>query len=397
MSRSCSGQFRQGTDIACVKLGYLNRLIPLKHIKLTDLLLQISVYIVDDIICLQNAGIHLDQGILTDEGIHDGLPDIGTLCLGEIIVCMVDLAGLHIDAGTGTVIRAGEILDNVIQQGIYALAEHIGAHGHRNHAAVAYIDSKGRSDLSLGEGLSAKIPLHHLFTGLCNCFHQSVTADLKVRFVIFRHLARHNILALPAVTFLTDDIDITDKLLILTDGQIERSHLLAIRSCHILYDLSEGRIVNIHIGNIDDSGQFVFLTKLPGLDGADFDACFTVDYDNCRTGCTDCLLNLTYKVKISGCINDIDLVTVPLNRNNGGIDGKLALLLFLAVIADGISIGNLTHSGCHSGQISHCLNQAGLSASAVSEQYHITNFVSCVNFHSFSLQLNCNIGNFTNY
>ncbi len=118
-------QLRQSADVPCVKLRHLNGLIPLQYIKLADLFFNVPVHVIDQIIRLQYAGIHLDQGILADKGIYHGLPDISGFCLGEIIIRVVDLVGLHVDACHLAVFGAGEILHNIVQQRVHTLAQHI--------------------------------------------------------------------------------------------------------------------------------------------------------------------------------------------------------------------------------------------------------------------------------
>ena len=59
-----------------MKLGNLDRLIALKDIKPSDLLLNILIDVIDKIISLKNTGVNLDKAVLSDERINDGLPYI---------------------------------------------------------------------------------------------------------------------------------------------------------------------------------------------------------------------------------------------------------------------------------------------------------------------------------
>ncbi len=83
---------------------------------------------------------------------------------------------------------------------------------------------------------------------------------------------------------------------------MERSYLLAVQAFKILNDLPVAGIVHIHIGNKEYPGQFVFLTYLPRLLGSDFNTCFTGNYNDSTCSRTNSLLNLSYKIKISGSI-----------------------------------------------------------------------------------------------
>ena len=109
------GQFRKRADVAGMKLWNFHGLIALEHVDLTDLLFNVLVHVVHHVVGLQNAGVHLDQGVLTDERIHDGLPDICGFRLGEIVICVINLTSLIINSGHLTVLRAREVLDDVVK------------------------------------------------------------------------------------------------------------------------------------------------------------------------------------------------------------------------------------------------------------------------------------------
>ncbi len=76
----------------------------------------------------------------------------------------------------------------------------------------------------------------------------------------------------------------------------------------------------------------------------DFHAGFTGHDNNRGIRCADCFLYFSYKIKKSRRIQQIDLYAFPFERNNGGGNRYLALLLLLAIITDGIAICYLTHA-----------------------------------------------------
>ncbi len=393
---ACPGiaELGQRAQIPRVELRHLRGLVALHHVELAHLLLHLGVHIVEQVVRLQHAGIHLDQGVLADEGIHDGLPDIGRLRLGEVIVRIVDFVGLLVDAGDLAVLGAGHVFHDIVQQRVHALAQDVGAHGHGNDAAVAHIGAQGRPDFSVRESLAAEVPLHHLLAGLGHGLHQRIAAQLQIRLVVLGDLAVHHFLALPAVSCLGDYVHVAYEFLAFADGQVEGRHLLAVEVCHVLHHLAEGSVVHVHVGHIDEPGQLVLLAQLPCLLGAHLDAGFAVHHDDGRACGADGLLGLAHEIEITGGIYHVNLVPFPLDGDNGGVDGELALLLFLAVVAQGVAVGYLAHSGCDAGQIRKGLCQTGLAASAVAQQYDIANLVSCVDFHLTFLQFLCNFGYF---
>ena len=88
------GQFRQCSDVSGMQFTDFDRLIALQYIYFTNLLFNITIHVIQQIIRFQYTGVYLDQGVFSNERIHDSLPDIGGFCLGEIVIRMVNLIGL---------------------------------------------------------------------------------------------------------------------------------------------------------------------------------------------------------------------------------------------------------------------------------------------------------------
>ena len=299
-----------------MKLTHLNWLASLHHIKLSDFFLNILIIIEHLIICFQNTGTNLNQRILADKRIHYSLEDKSALRLCKIEIRLKNFLCFHIDTGIFPSLRAGEIFNDIVKQGINTLSQNIGAHGHGNNSSVINIGTQGGSDLRFGEGFAAEISFHELFTCFSNRFHQGVTANLKVRLVVFGNLTFHDFLALPSVASLGNNIDIADKLLIFTDGQMEGSDFLAIKAGHVFHYLTIGSIINIHIGYKYHAGKLISVTQLPGFLCADFHTGLTGNNDDGGIRSADRFFHFTYKVKKTGSIQYIDLHTFPFNRDN---------------------------------------------------------------------------------
>ena len=111
-SRCC--QLRQCSDVSGMQFTDFDRLIALQYIDFTNLLFNITIHVIQQIIRFQYTGIYLDQGVFSNERIHDGLPDISRFRLCEVIIRMVDLIGLQIDTSYFSVLRAWHVFDNII-------------------------------------------------------------------------------------------------------------------------------------------------------------------------------------------------------------------------------------------------------------------------------------------
>ncbi len=142
------------------------------------------------------------------------------------------------------------------------------------------------------------------------------------------------------------DVDIADELAVLTDRHVERRDLLSEELLQLLDNLAIAHVVVVHLRDKNHSRQVVLLAEFPGLLRSDLYAVLTRDNDDCRIGDADSLFHFTDEIKISRCIEDIDLVLVPLNRDHRCGDRKLPSDLFLVIIAERIAVSDRAHSVC---------------------------------------------------
>ena len=111
---SRSRQLRQCSDVPGMQFTDLDRLIALQYIYFTNLLFNITIHVIQQIIRFQYSGVYLDQGVFSNERIHDGFPDVSGFSLCEVIIRMVDLVGLQIDTRYFSILRARHVFDNII-------------------------------------------------------------------------------------------------------------------------------------------------------------------------------------------------------------------------------------------------------------------------------------------
>ena len=368
-----------------MKLRHLDGLIALHDIELVQLLLRVALLVVQGVVGFDDAGGYLDERILSNEGIHDGLEYIRGFRLGEIVVRLEDLVGLHIDSVAGLLVRAREQLHDIVHQVVDIADLGAGSHGYRNDVAVAHVELHGRADLAEGKLFAVEIALHEFLGRLRHRVHQGLAADGQVILGILRDRAG---LALSdirkAAAFHLAHIDIAHKFLILTDRHIERSNLLSIQIRQILHHLAEGRMVHVHLGHEDHSRQLVLIAELPGLLGAYLHACLSGYDDDRRVRRGHSLLRLAYKVEIARGVQKVDLAALPDDRNHRCGNGEFSLNLFLIIIADRVPVSHLADTGSQPGHIRHRFHQTGLAAPTVAQKNYIANLVSCVNVHASS-------------
>ena len=140
-------QFADGTDIARMELRNLYWLAAFHHIQLIQLHFFISVYVVKQVIIFDNTRCYLHKRIFSNKRIHNGLEYKCRFCLCKVIICFINLTGLHIDTGNRSLIRAREILYNIIQKIDYTLEIHRGTHSYRYNRAFVNIHRQRSHDL----------------------------------------------------------------------------------------------------------------------------------------------------------------------------------------------------------------------------------------------------------
>ena len=203
---------------------------------------------------------------------------------------------------------------------------------------------------------------------------------------IIRNIGSNGLLVHPLERLLLNDIDIADKLAVFTDRHIERSDLLAIQSRQILNHLAIGNLIDIHIRYKEHSRKMILLADLPCLFGSCLDSGLRADHDDGTVGHRNRFFYFSDKIKVSGGIQNVQLIVIPLNRDQRSMNGNFTLLLLLGKIADGASILNLSQSRCQTTKVCHRLDQCCLSAASVSKDYDVADLVSCINFHVGILQ-----------
>ena len=111
------------------------------------------------------------------------------------------------------------------------------------------------------------------------------------------------------------NIYIADKFTVFTNREMERSDLFAIKLCQFLYYFTVADIIYIHICYKEHTRKFIFFAQVPCLLSSHLNSGLTGNNDDRCICCADSLFYLTYKIKVSRSVKDIDLYFIPRNRN----------------------------------------------------------------------------------
>ena len=166
---------------------------------------------------------------------------------------------------------------------------------------------------------------------------------------------------------------------------MEWSHFLSKSFFQLLHDFHIFSIRIIHVGNKKYSWNLSSLTNLPSLNCSNFDSRLAIYNNNCCISNTHCIFHLTHKIKISRCVKNVNLQTIPLYRYNWSIYGKLSFNLLLIIITDSITVLHPSHSGNYSCRIRNSFCQSSLSWSSVTKKNNISNTGCFIYVHNSGL------------
>jgi len=112
-----------------------------------------------------------------------------------------------------------------------------------------------------------------------------------------------------------DDVDIAGEFSVLTDRHMKRCNPLPVQFAELLDDFTVGNFIIVHSGHENHARKFSFFAEIPCFLGSDLDAVLAGYADDGGIGNTGCLFHFSYKIEVPRCIQDVDLILRPFDRN----------------------------------------------------------------------------------
>ena len=135
-------------------------------------------------------------------------------------------------------------------------------------------------------------------------------------------------------------------------------------------------IVLVSLTDNEECRSVVFLYEIPGLLCTDLDAGGCVYHDDGCRACRESCSCLSCEVEESRSVDEVELCTLELYRNESLVDGVSLFDLHLFVVGYGIAVLDLAESADHLCVEQSCLKECCLAYSAMSQQYDIADLVS---------------------
>ena len=127
-------------------------------------------------------------------------------------------------------------------------------------------------------------------------------------------------------------------------------------------------------------------SDVPGVFGLDFDSLDRAHHEDCKIGDPERGVDVPNEVRVSGCVDEVDLVTLPRERCSGEGERHAATVFFGIRIGDRVAVFDATQSADRVGPEQKRFGEGRLAGSAVSDERHIADLLRGEHLHCWGLQ-----------
>ena len=337
VARAGAGEADERDDVAGVGLGERLLLLGVHADEARDALLLVAAHVPDGRAGLECSGVDAEETQSSHVRVRHDLEGqggerlvVGGLADGGLLAGLLVLLEQRADDGR-QVERAGEEVDDRVEEGLHALVLERGAAEHRLDLAL---DGRlaqrahqllGRELAALEDALQERVvrlggALDHLLAPLLRLVHE-LGGDLALDDL--EALAR----LVEAEGLHADQVHDALEGVLLADRDDDRDGVAAEDGLHVLHAAEEVGADAVHLVHEDDLRDLVLLGLAPDLLGLGLDAGDGAEERDRAVEDAERALDLGGEVDVSGGVDDRDLVVAPEAGGGGGADGDAALLL----------------------------------------------------------------------
>ncbi len=277
-------------------------------------------------------------------------------------------------AGLG--LGGGAVVGHTLQHGGGAHVGHAVGGIDGNDGALLHADLQTFDDVGLVQLHGLEELLHQFLGGAGGGLHQLGPQLFHMIGVGRGDSALLDLVALGGVGHVVHQVDDTGAVGLGNGDGADDAAVFALQS---LQGLEVITVLLAALGDGEHDRQVGVLQIVPAALGADGHALGGVlggDSDHAGLDRAQRAQHVAHKVKVTGAVQNVDLLAGKLHGHNGGGDGDLAGDLFRVVVADGVAVGDLAEAVDGAGHVQHALDQAGLAAVAVTEDGDVANVFS---------------------
>ena len=245
----------------------------------------------------------------------------------------------------GYIHRSGHIVHNGIQQLLDTLVAVRSTAGNGNDAVIDGTLAQAGLDLLNGELLAVQVLHHNFLVLLSSSLDQLLMIFLSLLLQIIRNLDYRNILAQIIIVDIglhLNQIHQTLEELFSTDGQLNGNRVAVQTGLHHVNYMIEVCTHDIHLINISHSGDHILVGLTPYSFGLRLNT--ALGAENCYRAVqhSQGALYFYCKVNVSGGINNVDTMALPVCCGGSRGNGDTSLLLLNHPVHGGAAIVNLT-------------------------------------------------------
>ena len=261
-------------------------------------------------------------------------------------IAMILFSRIGVDAlDRGDVDRRRHEVDDCVEHRLHATVAVRRAARHRRHLAGDRRLADGLTDLIFRDFLAAEVLLHEVVILFGDGFEELVAVLVGeiLHIIGNRHLVGDlSKVVLIDDCFHLDEIDDTGERILRTDRQLDCHRIRLQALLHHLDDIEEVRARDVHLVDISHAGDIVLLRLAPDRLCLRLDAASGRQDGDSAVENAQRALHLDREVNVTGRINDVDTMILPMAGRRSRRNRNAALLLLCHPVHRGSAIVNLT-------------------------------------------------------
>ncbi len=257
----------------------------------------------------------------------------------------------------------------------------------RNNTAVQGSNPQSRSNLFVGQGFTFQVFHHQFVIGFRYGFDEFFPIAFCLGLHVSRYLFNGEVLSFLRIIkdgLHVDQVNDPAEVFFTAYGQLHGHGPVGQLFLHLGQGLGEIGIFPVQLVYKYQAGQVILVGKLPDLFRVHFNSGNGTNEDHRPIHHPKGAPYITDKIGVSGGVDQVYFVLLPVAGGQGGIDGNFSLYLIGVIINyRGPVIYPAQPIRC-AGVKEHCFRQGCFTSSTVGDQPHITQLPNIILFHIIS-------------
>jgi len=178
-----------------------------------------------------------------------------------------------------------------------------------------------------------------------------------------------------------EDVDHAGEVVLLAEGQVQRSYPAPERVRERLDGLSDRRALAVDLVDEDHARQVEVGRHLPDDLVLDLDTLDRADHEHDEVGHRHRGLHLADEVRVAGRIEEVHLVALPLDRRRGQRHREALLLLLVLEVEHGRAVLDAPDPVGATRQVEQCLGERRLARAPVPREQHVSDAIRWIRLH----------------